>query len=148
MSIENGEVFSWLDTWQTLINSSQYEAARPSFSSNVIAFGTVTGVMRGLLELENRQWRQVWHRIKDFCFDKESATIFSEPTSQLVTVCCLWQSLGRTRSAWYQRRGRVTLVLKKTDNALHCLHSHFSMEPGIPATGDNLTSESPGLLDQ
>ncbi len=136
MSIPNEQVLQWLDDWQLLINTGQYEAARSLFSSDVLAFGTVTGMMRGLQELEQRQWREVWHRIKDFCFDKETVKIFTDSTSQIATVCCLWHSLGKTRASWYERRGRVTLVLRVMDNRLSCLHSHFSMEPGIPATAD------------
>jgi len=136
LSIQREDVFQWLDTWQGYINSGQYEAARPLFSDDVVAFGTVTGVMKGITDLENRQWRQVWHRIKNFCFDKDTATIYSEPNSAFATVSCLWHSLGKTKATWYERRGRVTLVLSKQVASICCVHSHFSMEPGIPPVGD------------
>jgi ketosteroid isomerase-like protein len=136
MSIEKHDVLNWLDTWQELINGGQYEAARPLFSDHVVAFGTVAGAMRGLPELESRQWRQVWYRIKKFTFQKETAAIWSDPRSQFATVCCLWHSLGKAKSAWYERRGRVTLVLSNQTGSLRCVHSHFSMEPGIPAVVD------------
>lgn len=136
MSITKDDVFKWLDTWQHLINSGEYESARPLFANDVVAFGSVTSMMSGLLELESRQWRQVWYRIKDFTFDKETATTFLDPASSVAVVCCLWHSLGKTRTSWYERRGRVTLVLREEAGALRCAHSHFSMEPGIPPVGD------------
>lgn len=136
MGIQKDEVIKWLDSWQDLINSVQYEQARSLFSDDVIAFGTVAGVMEGLSDLESRQWRHVWHRIKDFCFEKSTAVIFSEPNSAMATVCCLWHSLGKTQSSWYERRGRVTLVLARKSGSILCLHSHFSMEPGIPPVID------------
>lgn len=138
MNIQKTEVFDWLDTWQSLINSGDFESARALFSADVVSFGTVTGFMRGLCELEERQWRQVWHKIRDFRFEKDAAIVFADERSPLVTVACLWHSHGRTRSAWYERRGRVTLVLLQKDGALQCVHSHFSMEPGIPPLGDEL----------
>lgn len=132
------DVFDWLETWQSLINSGDFESARPLFSPDIVAFGTVTGFMRTLPVLEERQWRQVWGKIKDFEFEKDTAAVFRDGRSDLVTVACLWHSLGQMRSSWYQRRGRVTLVLRQTDAGFQCLHSHFSMEPGIPALGDEL----------
>lgn len=140
MSIKEEEIFEWLDVWQALINSGQFEVARSLFSDDVVAFGTVTGVMTGLADLERRQWRQVWHRIKDFKFDQETAAVFSDLNSNFATVCCLWHSLGRTKASWYERRGRVTLVLMKESGGLRCFHSHFSMEPGIPPLGDSSLS--------
>jgi ketosteroid isomerase-like protein len=138
MSNQDPDVFDWLDTWQSLINSGDFGTARPLFSPDVVAFGTVTGFMRSLPVLEERQWRQVWGKIKEFTFEKETAVVFRNGSSDLVTVACLWHSLGRTRSSWYERRGRVTLVLRSSDQGLQCLHSHFSMEPGIPPLGDEL----------
>jgi ketosteroid isomerase-like protein len=136
LSIPRDEIFHWLDSWQQLINSGEYETARPLFADDVVAFGTVTSVMQGLADLESRQWRQVWYRIKDFTFDKDTATILSDPGANTAIVCCLWHSLGKTQSSWYERRGRVTLVLKRQAAGLACVHSHFSMEPGIPPVAD------------
>ena len=136
MSIQKVEIFRWLDTWQELINGEQYEAGRPLFSDHVVAFGTVAGVMRSISDLESRQWRQVWPRIKDFTFQKETAVIWSDTQSHFATLCCLWNSLGKAKTSWYERRGRVTLVLSNQTGSLQCVHSHFSMEPGIPAVAD------------
>jgi ketosteroid isomerase-like protein len=127
------EVERWLATWQGFINEKDYEHARALFAGEVVAFGTVTGYMKGIVELEERQWRQVWHRIEDFVFDTATLTVVGDTSSSTVTAVCLWNSLGKAPQGWYERRGRVTLVLRKTDDRLECIHSHFSMEPGIPA---------------
>lgn len=138
--IQRQEIEAWLTTWQRFINETAYEAAQPLFADEVVAFGTVTGYMRGLADLENRQWRQVWYRIKDFTFETESLEVFGESASNVVTLACLWHSLGQAPDGWYKRRGRVTLVLRKPSTGLQCVHSHFSMEPGIPAVAGGAAS--------
>jgi ketosteroid isomerase-like protein len=134
--IQENQILDWLDHWESLINRGDYESARPLFSDDVVSFGTVTGIMKGRADLETRQWRQVWYRIKDFRFDKQTISVFSDNRSDFATIACLWYSLGQTRSSWYERRGRVTLVLEKRAGLMKCVHSHFSMEPGVPATAD------------
>ena len=125
MSLQDVDVFSWLDTWEGLINRGDFEAARPLFSPEVLAFGTVTGSMKTLPVLEERQWRKVWGKIKDFRFDKETAVLFRDEGSRLATIACAWSSLGRTQSSWYQRRGRVTLVLRREGKGLQSYTAIF-----------------------
>lgn len=127
------QVLNWISEWETLINEVNYEKARPLFSDNVVAFGTVAGYMKGLKNLEDRQWRKVWPTIKNFEFDRSSMTILGDSNSSLKIVLMLWRSLGKTGDGgWYERRGRVTLALKQKVKKMECVHSHFSMEPGIP----------------
>ena len=83
------------------------------------------------LEVETKHGTR--YRIKDFTFETESLIVFGEPSSDMVTIACLWHSLGQSPEGWYERRGHVSLVLRKASNGLQCIHSHFSMEPGIPA---------------
>ncbi len=115
--------------WQHLINSGEYEAARPMFANDVVAFGTVTSMMSGLADLESRQWREVWYRIKDFQFDKETAQTFLDPSAGMAVICCLWHSFGKTKTSWYERRGRVTLVLRAAEGGLCCVHTISRWNP-------------------
>jgi ketosteroid isomerase-like protein len=127
------EILAWLRQWQALINAGDFAAAEPLFSDDVIAYGSLTPTMAGRDELLRRQWSSVWPRIKDFSFDYESLHTFADEGMGVVTAATLWQSLGlRADGSWYQRRGRATLVFKREGSRYLCVHSHFSMEPGIP----------------
>lgn len=134
--IEKKDVLSWLERFQQCVRSFDYEAARPMFDDDVLAFGSLTDVMTDRNILENNQWRNVWPRIKDFSFETETLRLFTELPVNTITLACLWRSLGVIPSGYYERRGRVTMVLRRRHNQLLCVHSHFSMEPGIPALAD------------
>jgi len=121
----------WLRTWQDLINAGDYETSRQLFASDVVAFGSLAESMRGLAELEANQWRKIWGTIRDFRF--EEPVILSDQ-EEAYTVAVRWSSEGQTENGgWYERRGRCTLMLQRLGPALVCTHSHFSMDPGIPA---------------
>jgi hypothetical protein len=89
--------------------------------------------MMGLDALEREQWRKIWPTIRNFKFD--DPVIFSpEGASSFIIVLGTWRSEGKTMGhKWYDRRGRVTLALESKMGPLLCIHSHFSMEPGVPA---------------
>lgn len=121
----------WLEQWQNFINASDFLGAREMFSENVTAFGTVAGSVQGLNELEARQWRIVWPRIKNFRFGTPVVVTSTATTHGLAIT---WSSLGVAASGrLYPRSGRATLLLQDMGGHLVCVHSHFSMEPGAPA---------------
>lgn len=127
------EIVTWLHKWQALINSGDLEKAKPLFADDVIAFGSLTAVMSGKADLVEQQWSSLWPRIKDFTFGYDSLHTFADEARRVVTAAMLWRSLGRRRDgSWYERRGRATLVLRRESDGYVCVHSHFSMEPGIP----------------
>jgi ketosteroid isomerase-like protein len=128
----NDKALEWLRQWESMINAADFAGARQLFSPDVISFGTLTGSMAGLQDLETRQWRKVWPAIKDFRFDDPIVLLCGEPASPAIIVS-LWHSKGKTSGGgWYDRKGRATLVLRPENNLLVCCHSHLSMEPGIP----------------
>jgi ketosteroid isomerase-like protein len=126
------EVLLWLRKWERLINSQDFAEARSLFSNDVVSFGTFAELLTGLDDLEARQWRKIWPTIVGFTFD-EPLVLVSEENPQTATVISLWHSQGKAgKDGFYQRRGRATLVLRNQKNGLRCIHSHLSMEPGIP----------------
>jgi ketosteroid isomerase-like protein len=128
----NDKALDWLRQWETMINAADFAGARLLFSPDVISFGTLTGFMAGLQELEALQWRRIWPTLKDFKFDDPIILRTSEPAPSAVIVS-LWHSRGKTSGGdWYDRKGRATLVLRLENDLLRCCHSHLSMEPGIP----------------
>ena len=127
------EILAWLRQWQALINAGDFDAAKPLFSDDVIGYGSLAPVMAGRDDLIERQWTSVWPRIRDFAFDYDSLHIFADEAMRVVSAATLWQSLGlRPDGSWYERRGRATLVFRREGQGYLCVHSHFSMEPGIP----------------
>lgn len=127
----NNKALAWLRQWESMINAADFVGARRLFSPDVVSFGTLTGSMTGLQELEDLQWRKIWPTIKDFKFDDPMVLFSGEPAPSAVIVS-LWQSSGKTGGGWYDRKGRATLVLRQENNLLVCCHSHLSMDPGIP----------------
>lgn len=128
----NDKALEWLRQWESMINAADFAGARLLFSPDVISFGTLTGFMSGLQELEKLQWRKIWPTIKDFKFDDPMVLFSGEPAASAVIVS-LWHSKGKTSGGgWYDRKGRATLVLRLEKNLLVCCHSHLSMHPGIP----------------
>jgi len=124
----------WLRLWERQINEGDYQGARDLFSPNVLSFGTIAPEMKGLEQLESRQWRIVWPAIRDFSFGEPA--ILAPSAGSDVVVIASWNSLGRDGRQWYARRGRCTLVLREEAGGLRCIHSHFSMEPGIDPLRD------------
>lgn len=127
------KVLQWLRDWEVLINSQDFANARPLFAEDVVSFGTFSEILTGLSDLEARQWRVIWPTIAGFTFD-DPKIVTSGDTAVVIS---LWHSEGKTKDGgWYARRGRCTLVLTQQDERLICIHSHLSMEPGIPPLAD------------
>jgi ketosteroid isomerase-like protein len=126
------EVLQWLRRWERLINSQNFAEARSLFAKDVVSFGTLAEILTGLDDLEARQWRRIWPTIAGFTFD-DPLVLVSEESPRMATVISLWHSQGKKgKDGFYQRRGRATLILRSEKDGLRCIHSHLSMEPGIP----------------
>jgi ketosteroid isomerase-like protein len=128
----------WLKEWERLINEVDFAAARRLFSEHVVSFGTLAEVLRGLDELEHQQWRKIWPTIADFTFEGPNILTFDDAPG-IASIIVLWHSKGRTKDGgWYPRKGRATLILKEEKSGLRCIHSHLSMEPGIPPLAEEI----------
>lgn len=126
------KILQWLREWEILINASDFARARSLFAKDVVSFGTFTEILIGLDDLEARQWRKIWPTIVDFRFD-EPHILESDGSPKTATVIALWHSRGKDgKGGFYHRKGRATLVLRNGTDGLRCIHSHLSMEPGIP----------------
>jgi len=127
------KVLQWLRDWEVLINGQDFAKARTLFAEDVVSFGTFSEILTGLADLEARQWRVIWPTIAGFTFDDPKIVI----SGDTAIVISLWHSQGKTKDGgWYDRRGRCTLVLRQDGEKLLCIHSHLSMEPGIPPLSD------------
>ncbi|WP_162914294.1 YybH family protein [Taklimakanibacter lacteus] len=126
----------WLREWERLINALDFAGGRALFAEDVVSFGTFADMLHGLDELEHRQWRKIWPTIADFTFEEPTIIRFDDSPGT-IGIVVLWHSKGRKKEGgWYPRKGRATLILKDGKDGLRCVHSHLSMEPGIPPLAD------------
>ena len=129
------KALKWLKEWEGLINRVDFAAARHMFADDVVSFGTFAEILHGLDDLEQRQWHKIWPTIADFTF--EEPEILRSEDEAIAAIVVLWHSKGKTGDGgWYPRKGRATLILKEEKGKLRCIHSHLSMEPGIPPLAD------------
>lgn len=123
------EVSDWLRDFARCVRERMYERARPLFHADVFSFGTVVFTARGLEELMDQQWREVWDFTQGFEFDYRHAHRWGE--GELICVAVPWTSQGfQVDGRPFTRRGRSTLLLKRVPEGWKAVHSHFSLDPG------------------
>lgn len=89
--------------------------------------------MRGLDDVERRQWRVVWPRTRGFRFRSEEGSIVVSADRRLAVVMTPWASIGLAGEggATFERSGRATILLQRdaTDAPWLGIHTHFSLMP-------------------
>ncbi len=129
-------VVAWLETWAGHVRAVDYAAARPLFAKDLLGFGSHEPVMRGLAEVEARQWRIIWPHTRGFRFRTEELVLVVSADRRLATVMVPWESTGCDPASGepFDRPGRATIVLERTDPDApwQGLHTHFSLAPGTP----------------
>ncbi|OED38811.1 DUF4440 domain-containing protein [Chromatiales bacterium (ex Bugula neritina AB1)] len=123
----------WLQTFASYVREVDYESARPLFHTNVIAFGTHEDVIASLDEWVRSQWDNVWPKTTDFEFNLEQTKILISEDASMATVIAPWTSTGYHQdNSVFDRPGRATMIFqKRLDNWL-CIHSHMSLNRGVP----------------
>ncbi len=125
------EVASWLERFAACVRERRYTDARKLFSEHVVGFGTTARRVTDLDELELRQWRPIWEASKDFHFELAELRTFDG--EHVLVAAVPFRSVGYDASSMpYSRPGRATLVLAQTSEGLMAVHSHFSLDPGVP----------------
>jgi hypothetical protein len=125
------ETAAWLEEFAACVRNRHYEQARNLFSDAVIGYGTNVRSVVGLTELEQRQWRVIWEASTDFRFNLEHLVLFGD--ERLVVAVLAWSSVGYdTEQAPFQRPGRATIVLSRQGGVMLAVHTHFSLDPGVP----------------
>ena len=135
-----GAVADWLDRFARCVRDGDMAAGREMFACEVVGFGSWTVAAVGLETLVRDQWSQVWPRTRGFRFDLDGGTVFEQPGPEgagLFVVAVPWSSQGvRENGPAFERRGRATIVLRRShpERALLAHHTHFSLNP--PGTLD------------
>lgn len=125
--------FQWLQTFASFVRDVDYESARPLFHHDVIAFGTHRDVIASLEQWVTSQWDNVWPKTSHFEFDLAQTKILIAGDASMATVIAPWTSTGYHRdNSTFDRPGRATMVFHWQTNDWVCVHSHMSLNRGIP----------------
>ena len=123
----------WLERFSGYVRDVDYAAARPLFHPDVLAFGTHRDVIPGLTAWQATQWDNVWPKTSDFRFVLEQTSVLSSPDEKMATVIAPWTSTGyHPDGKPFPRPGRATLVFSNSADGWICMHSHMSLNRGVP----------------
>ena len=121
----------WLDRFAGCVREVDYAAARPLFHPDTLAFGTFTDVIPGLQAWIDTQWDNVWPRTADFRFTLAGTHVLA--AGDMAVVIAPWTSTGfHPDGARFERPGRATMVFHRAGGEWLCVHSHMSLNRGVP----------------
>jgi ketosteroid isomerase-like protein len=125
------ELRDWLDRFASCVRDVDYARARPFFHPDVVAFGTHRDVITGLAQWQSAQWDNVWPRTSDFRFDMESVKFLA--LDAMAIAVAPWTSTGYHEDGTaFERPGRATMVFRREAEGWLCVHSHMSLNRGVP----------------
>ena len=123
----------WLETFAGYVREVDYASARPLFHPDVLAFGTHNDVIPGLDQWVATQWDNVWPKTADFRFVIDQASILASSDGTMATVIVPWTSTGyHPDGSAFPRPGRATMVFSRHGDGWLCVHSHMSLNRGVP----------------
>jgi ketosteroid isomerase-like protein len=126
-------ILGWLDVFSGYVRSVDYASAAPMFHPDVVAFGTHRDVIPGLAPWIRTQWDKVWPKTSDFRFDLAGTHILLSADGRMATAIAPWTSTGYAPDGTsFDRPGRSTMVLMREESAWICVHSHMSLNRGVP----------------
>ena len=126
-------LLAWLERFSGYVREVDYASARPLFDPDVLAFGTHRDVIPGLEAWMRTQWDNVWPRTTDFRFTLDQAHVLASPDGAMATVVVPWTSTGYHKDgSRFDRPGRATMVFRRSDAGWLCVHSHMSLNRGVP----------------
>lgn len=124
---------AWLETFSGYVRDVDYAPARKLFHPEVLAFGTYRNVIPGLDAWITSQWHNVWPRTSDFRFDLAGTQILAAADGSMAVAIAPWTSTGyHPDGSSFDRPGRATMVFEKTPDCWLCVHSHMSLNRGVP----------------
>jgi ketosteroid isomerase-like protein len=123
----------WLETFSGYVREVDYASARPLFHPDVLAFGTHNDVIPGLDQWATTQWDNVWPKTSDFRFVLAQTVVLASSDGTMATVIAPWTSTGyHPDGNTFARPGRATMVFSKSGDGWLCVHSHMSLNRGVP----------------
>ena len=126
-------LLAWLDRFAGHVRDVDYASAKPLFAPDLVAFGTHRDVIPGLDDWIRTQWDNVWPRTSNFRFTVDAVHILASPGGEMAVVVVPWTSTGYHKDgASFDRPGRATMVFRRSGNGWLCVHSHMSLNRGVP----------------
>jgi ketosteroid isomerase-like protein len=122
------DVADWLRRFSQAVRDQNFVAGRELFANNTVSFGTICFRAETLAELESRQWRMVWPNTSSFDFEYGSA-VGSVEGNQAVVLANWTSQTRQPENNPIKRRGRATIVLRRTGSQWQSIHTHFSLTP-------------------
>ena len=125
----------WFQVWEKQVQNKDFESAKKLFENDVVGFGTWMNVVEGIDKLCSDQWKNIWPTINNFKFVTKTLFIQISPDRLLANSILVWNSTGYKKNGnSFKRNGRATVVLKRSnlDNSWKGIHTHFSLNRGIP----------------
>ena len=125
----------WFQVWEKQVQKKDFEAAKKLFENDVVSFGTWMNVVEGLDKLCSDQWKNIWPTINNFKFVSNTLFIQISPDRLFANSILVWNSTGYKKNGnSFKRNGRATVVLKRSnlDHSWKGIHTHFSLNRGIP----------------
>ena len=125
----------WFQVWEKQVQNKDFESAKKLFENDVVGFGTWMNVVEGIDKLYSDQWKNIWPTINNFKFVTNTLFIQISPDRLLANSILFWNSTGYKKNGnSFKRNGRATVVLKRSnlDNSWKGIHTHFSLNRGIP----------------
>ena len=124
---------AWLERFAGFVREVDYASARPLFHSGVLAFGTHRDVIPGLAAWQATQWDNVWPKTEDFRFTLSETHVLASDDKSMVVVVAPWTSTGfHPDGTRFERPGRATMIFHGKPDAWLCVHSHMSLNRGVP----------------
>jgi ketosteroid isomerase-like protein len=127
------DVLDWLAAFAAHVRAVDYAPAQPMFHPDLTAFGTYRDVNPDLQAWIHLQWANVWPRTSDFRFDLDATHVLVSADGGMATAIAPWTSTGYYRDgATFERPGRATMVFNRDGDRWICVHSHMSLNRGVP----------------
>lgn len=128
MALVSPELVDWTRRFASAVRQRDFAAAEQMFLTDVVSFGTVGNALKGRDQLRRQQWEVVWNRTTGFEF-AESRLIAQEDTNFAV-ILAEWSSTGYDSAKKpFLRRGRATIILRRSEARWLASHTHFSFTP-------------------
>jgi len=127
------EILDWLDRFAACVQAVDYKSAYPFWHEQALAFGTHKRVLEGLWDWRDRQWDSVWPKTSGFSFIHDQTRVLASPDGQMAIAITPWDSTGYNPDGTpFERPGRASIVLLKSGDGWVGVHSHMSLERGVP----------------
>jgi ketosteroid isomerase-like protein len=124
---------AWLERFAECVRNVDYAAAKPMWDADVVVFGTHNDLVHGLERAVAAQWDNVWPRTSDFRFTLDHTEVLG--AGDIAVAAAPWTSTGYAPDGTrFDRPGRATLMFARRDGQWRCVHSHMSLNRGVPQT--------------